>query len=819
MNPATGDVCPSCGGQVRWQAPSNQLPVGSLLRSNGGHVYQIGAAKGQGGFGITYAALDLMNQSRVAIKEYYPSRSASRDNVTRVIPATGQQESFQSGLRSFLEEGKMLSAVGALPSVVSVRDFFESNGTAYIVMEYVDGIPLHEVVRRKGRMSRDELFAILPALLRDIGILHRAGVIHRDISPDNLILTKEGKLKLLDFGSARSVESGKAMTVMLKAGFSPVEQYQSKGQGPYTDVYALAGTIYYCLTGVVPPTAIDRFGGEELKLPNTLGAGLTAQQQDALVWGMTVQAQARPQNMEAFANALFPAEASKPPVQTGQTPGYTGQTPGYTGQTPGYTGQTPGYVGQTPGYTGQTPGYTGQTPGYTGQTPGYVGQTPGYTGQTPGYTGGYVPQQPKKGFGKGLIIGITAAAVAVVVLVVAVLAGGLMDSGKKTPEREEEEDTYIRSETPVTVPGNFNTPQNTPQSSGSKTDADGYVYEIVGGEAIITGYVGEDNFLVFPDELDGCRVTVLGEGCLSGNTTIQSALLPLDCKEIRANAFYGCTELRDISSYSPAQVASSAFTGCLRLRAVQYSSDSNAPSWPLPANCLTFSSSLEMGIGELGSVDVDDNGVIYGLTVDNNAAILDIPNDITTLTVPEDRFGFPVLWVWEGALDHANPNLLVNMNSQMAFDYSLTYSAEWDSENLDDYSYSWYLTCVLCWDINDARTNGAVTVPDRLLVEAACIRAKELATSYDHIRPNGQEWSDLLNELEVNWDYGTTYNDQVDGSSETFDDDFDAVMQGIEESFTAPCESVGDYDALGAAMYYDSASDTLFINVLGTVWP
>ena len=148
MNPATGEVCPSCGGQVRWQAPSNQLPVGTLLRSTGGHVYQIGAAKGQGGFGITYAALDLMNQNRVAIKEYFPSRCASRDNVTRVISATGQQDSFGSGLRSFLDEGKMLSAVGALDSVVSVRDFFEANGTAYIVMEYVDGVPLHEVVRR-----------------------------------------------------------------------------------------------------------------------------------------------------------------------------------------------------------------------------------------------------------------------------------------------------------------------------------------------------------------------------------------------------------------------------------------------------------------------------------------------------------------------------------------------------------------------------------------------------------------------------------------------------------------------------------------------
>lgn len=760
MSPATGAICPSCGGQVHWEAPSNQLPVGTLLRSPGGHVYQIGAAKGQGGFGITYAALDLMNQNRIAIKEYYPIRCATRGTVTQVIPSTGQQENFRSGLRSFLEEGKMLSAVGALPSVVSVRDFFESNGTAYIVMEYVDGVPLHGVVKERKRIPSSELFAVLPELLRDIGILHRAGVIHRDISPDNLILTKEGKLKLIDFGAARSTESGKAMTVMLKAGFSPLEQYQSKGQGPYTDIYAMAGTIYYCLTGVIPPTAMDRISVDELQMPNHLGAGLTAQQQDALLWGMSVYSQARPQNMEAFANALLQS-AWKPPIpQPGPQPG-------------------PQPVPQ-----------------------------PGPDGE-----GG-------KGFGKGLIIGIVAAVVAVVVLVVGVLASGMLDSGKKAPKREEEEETHVRSDTPVIVPGYNNTPRpsQSSESSESKTTEDGYVYEIVNGEAVITGYVGDDLFMIMPDELDGCQVTVLGEGCFSGNTTVQSVLLPLECKEIRANAFYGCTDLRDISSYSPAQVHSSAFTGCGRLRAIQHSADSNVHSWPLPSDCRLYPFDLDTGVGELNSLDVDDNGVIYALTDEDSAAILDVPASITTLNVPEKRFGFPVLWVWEGALDHANPNLLVNMCPQMAFDFSLTDKAEWDSENIDDFCYNWYLTCILCQDINNARTNGSVIVPDRLVVEAAGIRAQELATSYSHTRPNGQTWGDLLNEMGVQWSYATAWRDQVDASTETFNDDFEAVLLDIEDIYTEPHESGSDFDALGAAMYYDSVNDILYIYSMATVW-
>lgn len=324
MRPASGDFCPNCGGEIHWRAPACQLPVGSLLRGTTGRVYQIGAAKGQGGFGITYAAMDLESWNRVAIKEYFPSRCASRDPLNMVVPTTGQLDSFKSGMDGFLEEGRMLSSVGALPSVVSVRDNFEANGTAYIVMEYVDGVPLHEVVNQRGRMHWTELEPMLPGLLRDLDILHRAGVIHRDISPDNLILTPQRTLKLLDFGSARSIQTGN-MTVMLKAGFSPVEQYRSSGQGPYTDVYALASTLYYCLTGVIPPLSADRLSRDELVSPNALGAGLTSAQERTLLWGMAVQPTARPQTMGQFSRALLqeqPAQPEKKPWR------YTQEDPG-----------------------------------------------------------------------------------------------------------------------------------------------------------------------------------------------------------------------------------------------------------------------------------------------------------------------------------------------------------------------------------------------------------------------------------------------------------------------------------------------------------
>lgn len=309
MRPATGAVCTSCGGNINWTAAPGQLPMGTLLQGSDGHTYQIGAARGQGGFGITYAALDLTTNGRVAIKEYFPTRCAQRNQVNQVIPHTGQTEVYRGGMKSFLEEAMMLSAVGALPSVVTVHDCFEGNGTAYIVMEFVDGMPLHQVVAQKGRMAAAELLPKLPALLQDFAILHKAGVIHRDISPDNLILMPNGALKILDFGSARSLQDGKSMSVLLKEGFSPVEQYMSRGQGPYTDVYALAATLYYCLTGTLPPPAVTRLEQDTLQRPNALGAGLSTEQEEAILCGLIVQPKSRTASMEVFRDRLFPGGA------------------------------------------------------------------------------------------------------------------------------------------------------------------------------------------------------------------------------------------------------------------------------------------------------------------------------------------------------------------------------------------------------------------------------------------------------------------------------------------------------------------------------
>lgn len=313
MRPAQGERCPHCGKSLHWTNGAHLLPVGTVI-DTGQQRYQFGAVRGQGGFGITYIGLQFPSLTRVAIKEYFPTRCAQRAGDHRTVcPSLNGEALFQGGRNSFLMEAQMLAKVGRLPGIVEVLDFFEANHTAYLVMEFLDGVPLHKVVADRGSIPAQELLPMLPPLLDSLGQLHQQGILHRDISPDNLMWMPDNSLKLLDFGCARSMEDGRSMTVMLKHGFAPVEQYQTRGQGPWTDVYALCATLYYCLTGVIPPMAVDRLEEDTLQPPNALGAGLTPEQEEVLLWGLTVQPKTRAVNMEVFAQRFFPSAPESEP--------------------------------------------------------------------------------------------------------------------------------------------------------------------------------------------------------------------------------------------------------------------------------------------------------------------------------------------------------------------------------------------------------------------------------------------------------------------------------------------------------------------------
>ncbi|MCD7888365.1 MAG: serine/threonine protein kinase [Oscillospiraceae bacterium] len=265
------------------------LPYGYKLQ-NWDYSYIIDNVQGQGGFGITYSAHRAEDNLHVAVKEFFPNQlNLQRASDGTVHAGKDVQELYQGGMNSFLDEAKALAKLRNLSSVVKAYSYFQANGTAYLVMEFIEGTSLKSLLRNEGPVSAEEFLPKFRVLLEGIEKMHKTGLLHRDIAPDNIMLDNDGNLKLIDFGSARSMEDGRSAKVLLKPGFAPVEQYMSRGQGTYTDVYGISASIYYCLTGKVPPEAMSRLDNDPLVPPNQYGAGLTERQQEVLLRGLAVQ--------------------------------------------------------------------------------------------------------------------------------------------------------------------------------------------------------------------------------------------------------------------------------------------------------------------------------------------------------------------------------------------------------------------------------------------------------------------------------------------------------------------------------------------------
>ena len=295
------------------------LPYGSVLAGQ----YITGRVLGQGGFGITSLAWDDRLKTRVAIKEFLPDTMAVRAaGSPQITVYTGQrQENFQYGMERFLDEAKVLAKFQGDPRIVGVQSYFEENGTAYFVMDYVEGTSLKAYIQsRGGKLPWEEAMGLLTPVMDALDAVHREGIIHRDVTPDNIFLTSGGGVKLLDFGSARYSlgDRSRSLDVVLKAGYAPKEQYTRRGrQGPYTDVYSLAACLYAAITGYLPPESLDRVDEDELVLPSTRGIRLPQAVEDVLLKGLEVQPADRYQTMGEFRQALdaarTPAEAPVPP--------------------------------------------------------------------------------------------------------------------------------------------------------------------------------------------------------------------------------------------------------------------------------------------------------------------------------------------------------------------------------------------------------------------------------------------------------------------------------------------------------------------------
>lgn len=302
-----GTVCPCCGRKASdYEGASHHFPATTKLNQK----YLVGRALGEGGFGITYAGLDLTLQRKVAIKEYFPTSFVKRESslTLEVTCYTGEKQTqYEKGKNEFLQEARTLARLDNIQEIVRVLDYFPANNTAYIVMEYLEGDTLSSILKRDGRIPKADLFPKLAPLLRALDMVHHEGVIHRDISPDNIIFLKSGQIKLLDFGCARDMDSARTMTVMLKHGYAPIEQYSGHNQGPWTDIYSLSATIYRCLTGRVPARVLERSAGNSdcLIPPNDLGAQLSARQEQALLKGLAINPADRWKSIAEFYEAMY----------------------------------------------------------------------------------------------------------------------------------------------------------------------------------------------------------------------------------------------------------------------------------------------------------------------------------------------------------------------------------------------------------------------------------------------------------------------------------------------------------------------------------
>ena len=303
------EICPRCGYIVNTPPKIKSHLFGGTVLSG---RYMVGKVLGHGGFGITYIAWDKKLNRPVAIKEFFPNAFSTRSEGDSEVSCFDDKSSdfFREGVRKMLDEGTRLSRFSDNENIVNIYDCFEENKTAYIVMEYLNGKDLkHYLEERGGRITPEKAIEIILPVINALEDMHYERLIHRDISPDNIFLCDNGKVKLLDFGSARLAvdDSEKSLSIMIKKGYAPIEQYSSHSkQGTWTDVYAVCATLYRMITGSVPTESTARESGRTYRLSDFGITGYDALE-SVIFKGLEIEVKDRIQTVRELRNALLKA--------------------------------------------------------------------------------------------------------------------------------------------------------------------------------------------------------------------------------------------------------------------------------------------------------------------------------------------------------------------------------------------------------------------------------------------------------------------------------------------------------------------------------
>ncbi len=296
--------CPHCG-YVENAQPKNPvyLNPGTVLNNR----FIIGSVIAQGGFGITYIGYDNTLKQKIAIKEYYPLNFVQRKEILVIPYSESVEKEYKRGKARFIEEARNLARFSELPGVAGIRDCIEANGTAYIIMQFLDGITLDDYIKQNNNIiPYQSAVKILSPIMDALSRIHKAGIIHREINPDNIFITNDSQVKLIGFSEA-SLPMGreKNLSILLNTGYTPEEEYRKSGnQGPWTDVYALTATFYRMITGKVPPNPIERLMNDTLIIPDNLPDNVKL----ALKKGMAIHASERFEKIEDLRSVLLNKE-------------------------------------------------------------------------------------------------------------------------------------------------------------------------------------------------------------------------------------------------------------------------------------------------------------------------------------------------------------------------------------------------------------------------------------------------------------------------------------------------------------------------------